>query len=83
MRRISRPASDLVAQIDQPDGGKGRRIEVFSVAKNGVAKDTADALLLDVYAEAGVGDEQVVITPQPSTNSLIISAPAATYDDDA
>ncbi len=70
---------DLVAQIDQPDGGKGRRIEVF-VLKNGVAKDTADALR-SMFARSGRGDEQVIITPQPSTNSLIISAPAATYDD--
>jgi type II secretion system protein D len=70
---------DLVAQIDQPDGGKDRRVEVF-VLKNGVAKDTADALR-SMFSRTGKEDDRVIITPQPSSNSLIISAPAATYED--
>ncbi|HYE60488.1 MAG TPA: secretin N-terminal domain-containing protein [Phycisphaerales bacterium] len=73
-----RTFKDMVAQIDQPDGGKDRRIEVF-VLKNGIARDTADALR-SMFARAQRADEQVIITPQPSTNSLIISAPAAIYD---
>jgi len=74
-----RTLKDLVAQIDQPDGGKDRRIEVF-VLKNGVARDTADALR-SMFARTQRGDEQVIITPQPSTNSLIVSSPAALYDE--
>ncbi len=74
-----RTLRDLVAQIDQPDGGKDRRIEVF-VLKNGTARDTADALR-SMFARSGKGDEQVIITPQPSTNSLLVSAPAASFDD--
>ena len=70
---------DLVAQIDQPDGGKDRRIEVF-VLRNGVARDTADALR-SMFARSARADEQVIITPQPSTNSLIVSAPAASYEE--
>src|SRR5207302_3052573 len=54
------------------------------VLKNGVAKDTAEALR-SMFTRRQKGDEEagggVIITPQPSTNSLIISAPAAVYDD--
>jgi type II secretion system protein D len=74
-----RTLRDLVAQIDQPDGGKDRRIEVF-VLKNSTARDTADALRA-MFARSPRPDEQVIITPQPSTNSLIVSAPAASFED--
>jgi len=70
---------DLAAQIDQPDGGKDRQIEVY-VLKNGTAKDTAD-VLRSMFARSGRGEEQVIITPQPSTNSLIVSAPTVMYDE--
>ncbi|HWO93789.1 MAG TPA: secretin N-terminal domain-containing protein, partial [Dehalococcoidia bacterium] len=70
---------DLVAQIDQPDGGKDRRVEVI-VLKNAVANDVAGALRA-MFARPGKDDERVIVTPQPSTNSLILSAPAAMYAD--
>jgi len=70
---------DLVAQIDQPDGGKDRRIEVF-VLKNGVAADTA-AAMRSMFSRGAKSDDPIVITPQPSTNSLIVSAPATSFDE--
>jgi type II secretion system protein D len=72
-----RQVRDLVAQIDQPDGGRDRRIEVV-VLKNAVANDTANALRA-MFARPGKEEDRVVITPQPSTNSLIVSAPASFY----
>lgn len=68
---------DLIAQIDQPDGGKDRRIEVI-VLRNGLANDVANSLRA-MFARGTRDDERVVITPQPSTNSVIISAPAEAY----
>ncbi|MBS0196736.1 MAG: hypothetical protein JSR77_08260 [Planctomycetes bacterium] len=70
---------DLVAQIDQPDAGKDRRIEVF-VLQNGAAKDTAE-VLRSMFAKNGDGQERVNVTPQPSTNSVIVSAPSTTFDE--
>ncbi|MDX2132575.1 MAG: secretin N-terminal domain-containing protein [Planctomycetota bacterium] len=68
---------DLVAQIDQPDGGKDRRVDVI-VLRNGTAADVANSLRA-MFARGTREDERVVITPQPSTNAVIISAPAGVY----
>ncbi|GJQ30308.1 MAG: hypothetical protein HBSAPP03_21920 [Phycisphaerae bacterium] len=68
---------DLVAQMDQPDGGKDRRIEVV-VLQNAVANDVANSLRT-MFSRGTREDERVAITPQPSTNSVIVSAPAGTY----
>jgi type II secretion system protein D len=70
---------DLVAQIDQPDAGKDRRVEVY-VLKNGTARDTADVLRA-MFTKADSPTERVVITPQPSTNSLVVSAPEKLFDE--
>ncbi len=68
---------DLIAQIDQPDGGKDRRIDVVSL-QNAQANDVATSLRA-MFARGTREDERVIITPQPSTNSVIVSAPAGTY----
>lgn len=68
---------DLVAQIDQPDGGKDRRIDVV-VLRNAQASDVSSALR-SMFARDTKGDERVIITPQPSTNSVIISAPQGSF----
>ena len=70
---------DLVAQIDQPDIAKDRRIEVYAL-RNSTAADTA-AVLRSMFQRSKNAEEQVVITPQPSTNALIISAPGAVFDE--
>ncbi|MBL9002048.1 MAG: hypothetical protein JNK25_13025 [Phycisphaerae bacterium] len=71
---------DLLAQIDQPDAGKDRRVEVF-VLRNGVARDTADVLRSMFARSEGGGQERINVTPQPSTNSVIISAPESMFDE--
>lgn len=68
---------DLVAQIDQPDQGKDRRVEVF-VLRNGTAADAAN-VLRSVFANKPGTENSVVVTPQPSTNSLIVAAPEAMF----
>lgn len=68
---------DLVAQIDQPDQGKDRRVEVF-VLRNGTAADAAN-VMRSVFASKPGTDNAVVVTPQPSTNSLIVAAPEALF----
>lgn len=68
---------DLVAQIDQPDQGKDRRVEVF-VLSNGTAADAAN-VIRSVFTTKQGADNPVVVTPQPSTNSLIVAAPEALF----
>ncbi len=62
---------DLVAQMDQPDAGKDRRIEVYVLA-NATPADAATTLRA-MFGGKSRSDEQVIVTPQPSTNSLIVS----------
>ncbi len=70
---------ELVAQLDQPDAGKDRRIELF-VLRNGVARETAD-VLRSMFTKADSPSERVVITPQVATNSLVISAPETIFEE--
>jgi type II secretion system protein D len=68
---------ELVSQIDQPDQGKDRRVEVFGL-KNATAADAAP-VLRSVFATRPGADNAVVITPQPGTNALIVAAPEALF----
>ncbi len=72
--------SDLVAQIDLPDLGKDRRFEIYYL-KNSSVQEAAQTLrqMFGRGGESG-GSEQVVVTPQPSTNSIIVGAPAPVFD---
>lgn len=75
----SKLIQDLVAQIDQPDTGKDRRFEIYYLTNSGV-QETA-ATLRSMFSRPGnAGDEQVVVTPQPSTNSVIVSAPNEAFE---
>ncbi|MCC6676589.1 MAG: hypothetical protein IT436_05540 [Phycisphaerales bacterium] len=69
---------DLIAQIDQPELSPDRRIEVYAL-KNAVAADIASTLR-SMFPRPSRSEEQVIITPQPSTNALVISAPGAMFD---
>lgn len=68
-------AKDLIALFDQPELGKDRQIEVY-----GIRNREADELANLVRAQfprgvnGGRQDAQVIVTPQPSTNSIIVSA---------
>ncbi len=68
-------AKDLVALIDQPELGKDRQIEVYSI-RNREADELANLIRAQFPRGGGGGrqDSQVIVTAQPSTNSLIVSA---------
>lgn len=63
---------DLVAQMDKPEVGEHRRIEVYAL-RHRDPQETAGILRAQFPASARAED-RVLITPQPSTGSLIISA---------
>lgn len=69
---------DVVAQIDQPGLNQGRRIEVY-LMRNAPAQDTATTLR-SVLTRGRSGEEQATVTTQPSTNSVIVSAPDAMFE---
>ncbi len=69
---------DLVAQIDQPGLNQGRRIEVY-LLRNAPSQDTANTLR-SVLARGRQGDDQATVTTQPSTNSVIVSAPEGMFE---
>lgn len=69
---------DLVAQIDQPALGQDRRFEMYYMQNADVAE--AAGTLRAMFNRLGRGEEQVVITPQPSSRTLIVSAPGAVFD---
>lgn len=69
---------DLVAQIDQPALGQDRRFEMYYMQNAEVSE--AAGTLRAMFNRLGRGEEQVVITPQPSSRTLIVSAPGAVFD---
>ncbi|MCC6659275.1 MAG: hypothetical protein IT437_00140 [Phycisphaerales bacterium] len=70
-------AKDLLAQIDQPELAGDRRREVY-VLRNAKADDLA-SVLRSQFPGGGREGGQVIVTPQPSTNSLIVSAPGEEF----
>lgn len=64
---------DLVAQIDQPELGEDRRIEVYSL-RNTEAGEIATTLRA-MFPQTGRVEDRVIVTPQPSRGVLIVSAP--------
>lgn len=69
-------AKDLVALIDQPELGKDRQIDVY-VLKNRESDELANLIRAQFprgQGGAGRPESQVIVTAQPSTNSLIVSA---------
>jgi type II secretory pathway component GspD/PulD (secretin) len=64
---------DLVGQIDQPELGEGRRIEVYTFA-NADPREVANTLRA-MFPRRGPIEDQVIVTPQPSRGAVIVSAP--------
>ena len=64
---------DLLAQIDQPELGKDRRIEAYTV-RNREADEVAVVLRAQFPRGQGRPEAQVIVTPLPSTNLVIVSA---------
>lgn len=69
---------DLVAQIDQPEAGADRRREVY-ILKNAKPAELADALRSQ-FPRTNHPESQVLVTPQPSTNSIIVSAAGEDFE---
>ncbi|MFG0327722.1 MAG: secretin N-terminal domain-containing protein [Phycisphaerales bacterium JB037] len=68
---------ELVAQIDQPELGDDRAIEVYAL-QNASPDETARTLRSMFPATRA--DDRVIVTPQVSNRSLIISAPSAQFE---
>lgn len=68
---------DLLARIDQPELGKDRRREVY-VLKDRKADEVA-TVIRQQFPASGRSDAAVIVTPMPSTNSLIVSAPTEDF----
>lgn len=69
---------DLVAQIDQPETSKDRRIEVYTLSNSDV-REVATTLRA-MFPSRGPAEERVVVTPQPSRGALIVSAPDRAFE---
>lgn len=64
---------DLVAQMDQPELGEDRAIEAYAVI-NATPQEAAQTIR-SMFPKSGKSEDQVIVTPQPSTGTLIVSAP--------
>lgn len=62
----------LVSDIDLPEVGDDRRIEIVYL-QNGEAADVAQAVRA-MFPQSGRADERVLVTPRPQSNSLLVSA---------
>ncbi|MFG0243164.1 MAG: secretin N-terminal domain-containing protein [Phycisphaerales bacterium JB054] len=65
----------LVADLDTPEIGDDRQIEIVFL-HNGTAAKVSQAVL-SMFPQTGRSDERVLVTPQPENESLVISAPPA------
>ncbi len=64
---------ELVGQIDQPELGDDRRIEVYTLANSDV--NEVAGTMRAMFPRRGPAEDQVIVTPQPSRGVLIVSAP--------
>jgi type II secretion system protein D len=65
-------ARDLIALIDQPEHGKDRQVEIFTLRNREAVEITN--LVRAQFPRAARSEAQVIVTAQPSTNSIIVSA---------
>jgi type II secretion system protein D len=68
---------DLVAQMDQPELGENRAIEAYAVI-NATPQEAAQTIR-SMFPRTGKSEDQVIVTPQPSTGTLIVSAPQESH----
>ena len=68
---------DLVSQIDQPEMGEDRRIEVYTLSNSDV-REVAGTMRA-MFPRRGPVEDQIIVTPQPSRGALIVSAPEAEF----
>ena len=64
----------MVADIDQPEMGDDRTIEVY-VLSNANVNETSRTVSSMFPSRGGRTEDRVIVTPQNQTNSIIVSAP--------
>jgi type II secretion system protein D len=69
---------DLIVQIDADILGKDRKTEIY-VLQNTTAAEASNTLKT-MFPKAGKEEERVVITPQATQNSLLVSAPIVQFE---
>ncbi len=69
----------LLSQMDQPEEGEGRVRELYQL-KNAKAMELATVLREQFPRALSTRDGLVIVTPQPSTDSVIVSAPAELFE---
>src|SRR4030095_8273695 len=69
----------LLAQMDQPEEGEGRVRELYKL-KNAKASELANVLREQFPRSLAQREGTVIVTPQPTTDSLIVSAPAELFE---
>ncbi|MGD9688976.1 MAG: secretin N-terminal domain-containing protein [Phycisphaerales bacterium] len=69
----------LLETIDQPPEGEGRTRELFTL-RNSDAAEVANTLREQFPRTLAAREGLVIVTPQMSTNSLMVSAPGELFD---
>jgi len=69
----------MLASMDQPEEGEGRARRLFQL-RNADAREIAQALREQFPRSEAAREGMVIVTPQPSTNSLIVSAPEEIFE---
>ncbi len=69
----------LISDIDQPELGEDREIQVYSIRNANVA-ETSRTVTSMFPTAGGRTEDRVIVTPQTQTRSLIVSAPKKLQD---
>ncbi len=71
----------MITQMDQPEEGEGRVRELYRL-RNAKAAELANVLREQFPRSMGRagGEGQVLVTPQPTTDSIIVSAPQELFE---
>lgn len=65
----------MIADIDQPEMGEDRSIEVY-ILSNANVNETSRTVSSMFPNRGGRTEDRVIVTPQSQTNSIIVSAPS-------
>ncbi|MEM1185613.1 MAG: secretin N-terminal domain-containing protein [Planctomycetota bacterium] len=68
---------DLIAQMDQPELGDDRIIEVYGLSNADPNEVTRTVRAM--FPRQGRREEEVIVTPQPSRSAIIVSAPTEAH----
>jgi type II secretory pathway component GspD/PulD (secretin) len=69
----------MISDIDQPEMGQDRAIEVYILSNANVA-ETSRTVSSMFPSRGGRSEDRVIVTPQNQSNSLIISAPTKLHE---